>query len=172
MKSKSCSIDTYPVKVIKKLEPFLSHILASLINQSILTATFPDPLKIAKVRPVFKSGESFICSNYRPISILPIISKIFEKAANNQLTDYLEKFKLLNINQYGFRKNFSTTQAILDNLQYIYDCLDKGYSVLSIYLDFSKAFDSIDLDILLTKLDEYGIRGLANDWFKSYLTNR
>ena len=172
LKPKSCSIDTYPAKVIKVLEPVLSHILATLINKSISTSVFPDPLKIAKVRPIFKTGERDDKTNYRPISILPLISKIFEKAANSQLTSFLEKYNLLKNSQYGFRRNHSTTQAILDNLQYIYDCLDNGHSVLSLYLDFSKAFDSIDHEILLTKLDKYGIRGQANDWFRSYLTGR
>ena len=129
-------------------------------------------MKIAKVLPLHKNGEKNDKTNYRPISILPIISKVFEKAASHKLVNYLTKHDLLHNNQYGFRRNHSTTQAILDNLNYIYDGIDNGLSVLSIYLDFSKAFDSINHDILLNKLHQYGIRGSANDWFKSYLTNR
>ena len=172
LKNKSCSIDSYPIKVIKILAPILSSILAILINKSFITGKFPDALKIARVTPIFKTGDKQDISNFRPISILPIISKIYEKVVLIQILSFIDKFKLLHNNQYGFRPNRSTTQAILDNLQFIYNNLDAGNTVLSIFLDFSKAFDSINHQILLSKLNKSGFRGITNQWFKSYLTNR
>ena len=171
-KNKSCPINTYPIKIIKALAPILSNILAILINKSFITGKFPDYLKIARVIPVFKAGDKKDISNYRPISILSIFSKIYEKIAHKQILSFINKFKLLHNNQYGFRPKRSTTQAILDNLQFIYNSLDAGDTALSIFLDFSKAFDSINHQILLSKLNRYGFRGLTNQWFKSYLSNR
>ena len=143
-----------------------------MINKSFITGKFPDALKIARVTPIFKTGDKQDISNFRPISILPIISKIYEKVVLIQILSFINKFKLLHNNQYGFRPNRSTTQAILDNLQFIYNNLDAGNTVLSIFLDFSKAFDSINHQILLSKLNKSGFRGITNQWFKSYLTNR
>ena len=127
---------------------------------------FPRSLKIAKVVPIHKSGAKTDLSNYRPISILPPLSKIFEKIVFKQIFSFFDKYSLLNQNQYGFRPKRSTIQAVLDNLNYIYENLDNDYTVISLYLDFSKAFDCIDHSILLHKLYQYGIRGLPNDFFK------
>ena len=111
-------------------------------------------------------------NNYRPISILPILGKIFERIVYIQLYYFLEKFKLLHHNQYGFRKNRSTIQAIMDQLEFVYNNLDQGFAVISIFMDFSKAFDCLDHQILLKKLNHYGFRGIINEWFKSYLSER
>ena len=172
LKNKSCHISMYPVSILKLLEPILSPILASIINKSFQTGTFPKLLKIAKVIPVYKANDKQDITNYRPISILHPISKVFERIIFKQLLGFLNKFSLLNKNQYGFRPHRSTTQAILDNLNFIYENLDNDYTVISIFLDFSKAFDCIDHAILLRKLYQYGIRGIANDYFRSYLSDR
>ena len=172
LKSKSCHISMYPVSILKLLEPILSPILASIINKSFQTGTFPKLLKIAKVIPLYKANDKQDITNYRPISILHPISKIFERIIFKQLLGFLNKFSLLNKNQYGFRPHRSTTQAILDNLNFIYENLDDDHTVISIFLDFSKAFDCIDHTILLRKLYQYGIRGIANDYFRSYLSDR
>ena len=161
-KNKSCPINTYPIKIIKALAPILSNILAILINKSFITGKFPDYLKIARVIPVFKAGDKKDISNYRPISILSIFSKIYEKIAHKQILSFINKFKLLHNNQYRFRPKRSITQAILDNLQFIYNSLDAGDTALSIFLDSSKAFDSINHQILLSKLNRYGFRGITN----------
>ena len=136
------------------------------------TGVFPKSLKLAKVIPIHKAEDKQNVSNYRPISILPLLSKIFEKIVFKQMLNYLDKFSLLSNNQYGFRPLRSTTQAILDNLQYIYSSLDSDHIVLSFFLDFSKAFDCIDHKILLSKLNLYGFRGVTNKWFESYLSDR
>ena len=132
-----------------------------------------DCFKIAHVIPIFKSGSRDKPGNYRLISILPVLSKIYEKVVFNQLYSYLDHFQLLKPSQFGFQKvrqpqmQFQTLRNI-----YIYDNLDSGYSVVSILLDFSKAFDCVDHEILLHRLRVYGVRGAALDWFRSYFTNR
>ena len=108
-------------------------------------------------------------NNYRHISILPTLSKIFEKLGYSQLLSYLHPFKLLIANRFGFRKNVSTYNAIIDTLQYIYDNLDSVHPVISVFLDFAKAFDSVDHEIFHQKMSLYGVRGGASDWFPSYL---
>ena len=144
LKNKSCPISMYPNSILKFLEPYLSPILASIINKSFRTGTFPRSLKIAKVIPIHKGAEKNDVSNYRPISILPPISKIFEKIIFKQILSFLEKYALLSDNQYGFRPKRSTIQAVLNNLNYIYENLDNDYTVIALFLDFSKAFDCID----------------------------
>ena len=172
MKNKSCPINSYPVKIIKELKAILSSILAHIINKSLTNGYFPSKMKIARVLPLHKGGSKNELNNFRPISILPIFSKIFERIVHNQLYSFLEKFKLLNTNQFGFRKNKSTVQAILDQLEFVYNNLDQSHTVISIFMDFSKAFDCIDHTILLKKLYYYGIRGVPYRWLGSYLSDR
>ena len=172
LKNKSTSTNVYPVIALKRVASIVAPVLASLINKSLACGTFPDYLKVARVVPIHKGGDKEAIGNYRPISILPTISKIYEKIVKNQLVHFLEKFNLFDSCQYGFRQNRSTTQAILSHLQYIYDGLDSGQTVVSFYLDFSKAFDCIDHEILFEKLACCGIRGVTLEWFKSYLTGR
>ena len=172
MKNKSTHIDTYSIKILKSLNDIISPIICNIINKSFETGYFPKLCKIAKVIPLFKSGEKTDVQNYRPISILPIFSKIIEKVVHHQLYGFLQRNRILSPNQYGFRKKLSTSDAITDMLQYLYDNLDKGHTVISIFLDFSKAFDTVNHNILLKKLELYGIRGVPHEWFRSYLSNR
>ena len=111
-------------------------------------------------------------SNYRPISLLPIISKILEKLMYNRVIDFIKKHEILYKNQYGVQKNLSTEYAINSLLYNIVQCLNQGNTGFCILLDFAKAFDTVNQDILLKKLEYYGIRGIALDWFRSYLSNR
>ena len=143
-----------------------------VINQTLLTGIFPNKLKIAKVIPLFKKGDKSIIENYRPISILPSISKVFEKIIFNQLYDHFQKHNLFFNGQYGFRRNHSTELATLDLIEKIHHQLDTHKNPFAIFLDLSKAFDTIDHDILLTKLYYYGIRNQVLCLFKNYLSSR
>ena len=149
LKNKSAHISTYSVKILKHLCNLIAPILSHIINNSFSSGHFPKFLKVARVIPIFKSGSTTDVNNYRPISILPILSKIFEKIVHHQLYNYLNHFKFLNSDQYGFRKKLSTSNAIINMMQYIYDNLDQGNTVISIFLDFSKAFDCVNHKILL-----------------------
>ena len=156
----------------KHLCSTISGILTVAINQSLCTGIFPDSLKISKITPIYKKGDSHIISNYRPISLLPTLSKIFEKVVFNNVYDYLIENNLLFDGQYGFRKLHSTEFAALEFTDRIFKDIDDKKIPFAIFLDLSRAFDTIDHDIMLFKLEHYGIRGKALDWFSSYLKNR
>ena len=146
--------------------------LTNIINQSLCTGIFPDSLKIAKISPIYKKGDAHITDNYRPISLLPVLSKIFEKVVFLQVYDYFVENNLLYDSQYGFRKYHSTEFAALEFTDKIISNLDQGKLPIATFLDLSKAFDTIDHSILIHKLEYYGIRGTSLNWFKSYLSNR
>jgi retron-type reverse transcriptase len=170
--SSACGIDQIPITVIKSVVDCISSVLASLINHSISKEIFPDALKIAKVIPIYKAGDKSLISSYRPISLLTTFSKVFEKVILKRLENFLEKHKLLSDNQFGFRKNRSTQLALTSYLDKLTEALDKNEYAISLFIDLSKAFDTIDHSLLLKKLYSYGIRGLAYDYIKSYLSNR
>ena len=172
LKNKPSHFNCIPAIVLKFISRIVSPIIMCIVNRSIENGIFPDSLKIAKVVPIFKHGNKYVISNYRPISLLPLLSKIFEKIAHRQLVNYLDSKNVIFDHQYGFRANKSTDNAIIDLMQYIYEGLDNDFYVFSIFLDFKKAFDSVDHDVLLSKLYHYGVRGVAHDWFHSYLSNR
>ena len=172
LKNKSCPINSLPIRVLKHVSDIVSPILSILINKSVTSGVFPQSLKLARITPLHKGGNTTDIGNYRPISILPLFSKLFERAMYNRLHAYLERFDVLFSRQYGFRSGKSTSQSCANVLQYIYDNLDNGKNVLSVFLDFRKAFDCVDHVILLKKLYHYGIRGVLHEWFESYLSNR
>ena len=172
LKNKKSPVKDIPVHVYKSTSDIISPVLKDLINESVLKGIFPNILKIAKVVPLYKCGSKKQIKNYRPISILPILSKIFEKVMCSRILSFFEKFNLFSPNQFGFRSKKSTTDAILQFIDNGYNAMNDGKVLLSIYLDFSKAFDTIDHTLLCRKLDRYGIRGNINRWFKSYLSSR
>ena len=133
------------------------------MNQMLHSGIFPDALKVSKVIPLHKKNDKQLFLNYRPISLLPSISKIFEKVILLQLTEYLDKNNILHQNQYGFRKSHSTELASLHLVDYIYYTMDANEIPLNVYIDLSKAFDSLNHKILLSKLKFYGVTGLFLD---------
>ena len=158
--------------MLKEIANYISPILTCIINQSLCTGIFPESLKIAKIIPIFKKENPHITDNYRPVSLLPILSKIFEKVVFIQVYEYFTENDLLYKSQYGFRKLHSTELAALEFADKIVSNLEKGKLPLAIFLDLSKAFDTIDHTILLEKLRYYGITGTALEWFTSYLCER
>ena len=142
------------------------------INQSLTTGIFPHKLKIAKIIPIYKKDKIDVLDNYRPISLLPSISKIFEKVIYTQVYAYFQNKKLFYDSQYGFRKKHSTELATLELTDRVLKEMDKGHTPIAIFLDLSKAFDTIDHKILLDKLHYYGIRDNSLKLFESYLDNR
>ena len=146
--------------------------LAHIFNVSFSSGVFPDALKIARVVPVFKGGDHSKSVNYRPISILPCISKILERLMYLRLYSYLLKYSLLHAEQYGFRYGVSTQDALTNLVENVTKKLDDHESVSVLYLDVSKAFDSFNHEVLLFKLQHYGLRGIVFKWFESYLSAR
>jgi exonuclease III len=164
--------DEFPSIILKENHDLVSTCLTHIINQSFTQGIFPSELKIAILIPIFKAGESSDVGNYRPISLLSTFSKIFERVFYQRLIDYLNKNKLIYDLQFGFRQKYSTQMAIICLMDKIINALEKGNYTVGIFLDFSKAFDTVNHDILITKLDRYGIRGNAKKWITSYLTDR
>ena len=168
----SAGYDHLSSKVLKDIADIVSTPLSIIINQSLCSGIFPSKLKIAKVFPLFKKGDIQLFGNYRPISLLSSVSKVFEKAAYGQLYEYSSSHALFYDSQYGFRKYHSTELAALELVDRIHKEIDENKIPFSVFLDLSKAFDTLDHDILLHKLQYYGITGTALDWFRSYLTER
>ena len=139
---------------------------------SLLSGDVPDDLKIAKVVPIYKKENPQIFGNYRPVSVLPCLSKILERLVYNRTYDFLSKHNILYNKQYGFRTNHSTYMAVLDFVNDISRAIDNGMYTIGIFMDLSKAFDTIDHNILLSKLYHYGFRGKTQEWFRNYLCNR
>ena len=173
LKNKSTtSGDGISSSLLKALKPIIVQPISTIFNQSLATSSFPDSLKIARVKALFKKGDRTDPGNYRPISILPSISKIFEKLLLKQLYTYFTENSLLFNHQYGFRKAHSTEHAVLELIDRVVNDMDKGANPFSIFIDLSKAFDCLDHDILLDKLKFYGLSENAVLLLRNYLSNR
>ena len=173
MKKKSSSgHDGISSKLLHQICPAIVSPLTTIINQSLYNGIFPDSLKLAKVLPLFKKGNEKLFNNYRPISLLPTISKVFEKVVFKQLYNYCESNGLIYKSQYGFREKHSTELACAEYVDKMLNELDKKKIPISVFIDLSKAFDTLDHNIMLYKLEHYGVSGTTLNWFNSYLCNR
>ena len=172
LNNSSPGYDEVPSIVLKQNIHMLIKPLTYLINSSINKGIFPNELKIAKVIPIFKSGDKTSIENYRPISVLSVFSKIFEKIMYNHLINFINKQDILYKYQFGFRKQHSTNHAIITLVDKISTALDRGNVVIGCFLDLKKTFDTVNHTILISKLYKYGTRGNLLQWFKSYLENR
>ena len=172
LKPKKSHIDTCGIAILKKICTLIALPLCKIINSSFQLGVFPKCLKLATITPLFKAGDRTNVTNYRPISILSPFSKIFEKLMLDRLWKFLNRFDIISNQQFGFMKGRSTEKAIISLTEYLYDKLNSNHHSLAVYIDFKKAFDTIDHKILLAKLERYGIRGMILSWFRSFLEDR
>ena len=164
LKNKASSVNLHSTIAMKRISNIVSPILVELINVSLATGNFPHFLKIYRVIPLYKAGDNANVNKYRPISVVPILSKIFDFF-------FFEQFILLLFRQMGFCKQLSTSHVGNYILHAIYDISGRGHTAAGIFLDFCKAFDCINHRIVLDKMYTYGVRAMASKWFESYLSN-
>ena len=170
--NKAIGLDKISARLLKDSSTVMTPILTRLYNRSLASSTFPSTWKTGKVTAIFKSGDQSNASNYRPIMILPTISKVLEKAVHSQVYRYLIDNKILTPRQFGFRPKLSTEIALAHFTDTILTNMDKGLVTGAVFLDLAKAFDTVDHSLLFEKLGSYGLSNDSVNWFKSYLTNR
>ena len=169
---KSSGMDRLSSNICKDAFLTLGPQLVHMFNSSLSTAVFPDSWKTAKVIPLFKGGDREDVSNYRPVSLLPLPGKLLEKIVHKRVTEFWDTNKFLTSDQGGFRKGFSTVSTMADLTDDLFDQINKSNTTVATFIDLRKAFDTVNLDILLKKLQRAGLRDNALQWCKSYLSNR
>ena len=152
--------DGINMNIIKSVIKSISKPLVYICNLSLSSGIFPDDMKIARVIPLYKAGEKDLFTNYRPVSLLPQFSKIL---FYSRLDKFISKHDILSNSQYGFRQNMSTNLALLELVEELTSLIDKKNKTIGVFIDLKKAFDTIDHDILLKKLDRYEVRGISNN---------
>ena len=169
---KSSGHDNISNILLKKISQNIKCPLSIIFNKSMLQGKFPEAMKLADISPLYKSKDQNECTNYRPISLLLTISKLLEKIMYKRTYNFLEQTGQLYNSQYGFRTGHSCENAISELLAETIKSNQEGLYTVSMFLDLSKAFDTLEHEVLLKKLERYGIRGNSNNWFRDYLTNR
>ena len=172
IKTKACGVDDIAPDIVKLTVEAICKPLTHLINLSFKSGIFPTKLKVAKIIPIHKTGDKRKIENKRPISLLNIFAKVYEKAIYDRLYNYIEQFQLISNYQHGFRKNHSTETAIIQFIHNIYKAMEKRHHYIGICIDFSKAFDCLNHKILLSKLENIGVRGPGLALMTDYLSNR
>ena len=161
-----------PTTILHLIKNEVCKPLSKIYNLSVTSGTHPEELKYVNAIPIHKKGSRILLSNYRPISLLSNLNKIFEKIIYSRPFRFLEKYNCIYELQYGFRPRHSTTHALINITERIRETLDNKKPVSGAFVDLQKAFDTVNHHILLKKLEYYGIRGTINAWFKSYIYNR
>ena len=169
---KSSGPTSIPTKCLKLIGNTISTIFSDICNSSFEEGVFPDKNKIAKVIPVHKKGPTTDVNNYRPISLLSTFSKIMEKIMATRITNFLDLHSIIYPNQFGFRAGCSTIHSLISITETINKTIEQNKFGCGVFIDLKKAFDTVNHDILLLKLEHYGIRDNALNWFKSYLSER
>uniref|UniRef100_A0A8C7Y996 Reverse transcriptase domain-containing protein n=1 Tax=Oryzias sinensis TaxID=183150 RepID=A0A8C7Y996_9TELE len=173
MKGKlSTNVNGIDMALVKTVISGILKPLEYIFNSSFQTGSFPNQMKIAKVIPLYKTGNKHHFTNYRPVSMLPQLSKILEKMFIARLNSFIEKHNILDEGQYGFRSNRSTSLALMNVIENITNAIDNKKNVIWVFIDIKKSFHTINHGMLMNKLERYGIRWLVLDWIRSYLRNR
>ena len=170
--NKSLGPNSLPIYILKIANHFFSEKLCDIANLSFSTGIFPDLCKTAKVIPIYKKDNPLICENYRPISLLPIFSKIIEKLIYKRIYSFIDDHKLIYKRQFGFRSKHSTSHALISITESIKSLVDSGNVVGGVFIDLQKAFDTVNHEILCDKIYYYGFRGISQLLIRSFLTNR
>ena len=164
--------DGISIDMLKYSVDDIAHVIAKLLNMSVQSNKFPSHWKTAYITLVYQKGKKVDVKNYRPISILPCLSKVFERVLDEQLRIYVESNCLLSNLQHGFRKDHSCQSALISLSNTLFANLSEGLVTAVATFDFSKALDALDHDVLLSSLHHIGMSNNTNEWFRTYLSDR